>query len=140
MAVISRPELGAVNVRIDSITTRPTRSVPRDQAERGRIAVTVRSDFTVYINCMTHVRDRLTFIRTNMRGNRITGNHFWDVEIIFLHFRRVLELIAFSSLAANLDAYATAQEKYREHYNAQRMLRDVELINPAFYPQPVEIA
>jgi len=57
--------------------------------------------------------------------------------VLFLHFRRVLELIAFSSLAANLNVYAAAQQKYHEHYNARLLVRDVEKVNPSFYPEPV---
>lgn len=48
-----------------------------------------------------------------------------------------LELIAFGSLVANKDSYSAAYAKFAEHWNARLMLRDVERVNPDFYPRPV---
>jgi hypothetical protein len=111
----------------------------RSTERRGGPTMSEQPDVYVYINYMAHARDRVNFILANMRGNAITGNHHWDVEVLFFHFRRVLELIAFSSLAANLDVYAAAQKKYHEHYNARLLLRDVEKVNPNFYPDPIAL-
>lgn len=41
------------------------------------------------------------------------------------------------SLVANREAYAEQNEKYAKHYHAERIMRDLERINPDFYPVPL---
>lgn len=59
------------------------------------------------------------------------------VESICLQIRKILELIAFSSLIANKEIYSSQHKKFSEHWNARLMLQDLERINPDFYPQPI---
>ena len=59
------------------------------------------------------------------------------VESCCLQIRKILELIAFGSLAANKDIYSAAYEKFASHWHAGRLLRDLERINPNFYPKPI---
>jgi len=44
-------------------------------------------------------------------------------------FRKILELIAFSSLIANVKEYSQQYDKFAEHWNARLMLRDLERVN-----------
>lgn len=59
------------------------------------------------------------------------------VESVCLQLRKVMELIAFGSLVANKDIYSTTYEKFAAHWNARLLLRDLERVNPDFYPKPV---
>jgi len=59
------------------------------------------------------------------------------LESVFLQFRKILELIAFGSLVANSALYATAYANFATHWHAGRVLRDLEAINPNFYPTPI---
>lgn len=59
------------------------------------------------------------------------------VESVCLQVRKILELIAFSSLVANIDLYSKQYEKFSENWNAKFMLRDMERVNPEFYPRPI---
>lgn len=59
------------------------------------------------------------------------------VESVALQLRKILELIAFGSLVANKESYSAAYEKFASNWNARLMLRDLERINPDFYPKPV---
>jgi hypothetical protein len=59
------------------------------------------------------------------------------IESTCLQIRKILELIAFSSLIANKDIYANQYKKFAEHWNAKLMLQDMERINPEFYPHPI---
>ncbi|MGH9737892.1 MAG: hypothetical protein ACRD4X_04810 [Candidatus Acidiferrales bacterium] len=59
------------------------------------------------------------------------------VESVALQLRKIMELIALGSLVANKEHYSAAYEKFATHWHAGRILRDVEKINPDFYPKPV---
>jgi hypothetical protein len=60
------------------------------------------------------------------------------IESICLQFRKILELIAFSSLIANKDRYATVHKNFALHWNAELLLKDLARVNPDFYPKPIE--
>jgi hypothetical protein len=59
------------------------------------------------------------------------------VETIGLQFRKIFELIAFSSLAANRKEYSNAYADFAEHWRAAILIQNLERINPDFYPKPV---
>lgn len=60
------------------------------------------------------------------------------IESACLQIRKILELIALGSLVANRAIYSQQHEKFHEYWNAERILRDLEGINPDFYPKPLE--
>lgn len=60
-----------------------------------------------------------------------------SVETAALQFRKVVELIAFSSLIANKNIYSEIHTKFSKHWNAKLILQDLERIHPDFYPQPI---
>ena len=64
--------------------------------------------------------------------------HPTTIESICLQFRKILELIAFSSLIANKDRYALAHKNFESHWNAELLLKDLARINADFYPKPIE--
>lgn len=59
------------------------------------------------------------------------------VESVCLQIRKILELVAFSSLIANKEIYSAQHKKFAEHWNARLMLQDLERLNPCFYPHPI---
>ena len=59
-------------------------------------------------------------------------------ESICLQFRKILELIAFSSLIANKDRYAAVHKNFESHWNAELLLKDLSRVNPDFFPKPIE--
>lgn len=69
-----------------------------------------------------------------------TANESLDTEIVFLQFRKMLEQIAFASLAANKAAYAAARAKFATDWRANRLLEYLAQVNPDFYPQPLYVA
>jgi hypothetical protein len=58
-------------------------------------------------------------------------------ELVCVQFRKVLELIAFSSLCANKQKYAEAHKNFGEHWRAKNMLDVIRKLNEDFYPAPV---
>jgi hypothetical protein len=89
---------------------------------------------TQYCNCMEEVKHRVGLVRSLLSGLVSMGYPAFDTETVFLQFRKILELVAFASLTANKDVYSAAYEKFATHWNAERMLRDLEKVNPDFYP------
>lgn len=60
------------------------------------------------------------------------------LESICLQIRKILELIAFSSLIANKNRYAEAYSNFASHWKAENLLRDLARVNPDFYPKPIQ--
>lgn len=90
----------------------------------------------MYSNCMEEVRDRIALVHRVMEGFTV-GHQAFDQELVFLQLRKTLELVAFASLIANREKYSATYEKFASHWNAERVLNDLEKVNPEFYPIPV---
>jgi len=59
------------------------------------------------------------------------------VEFVYLQLRKTIELIAMGSLVANARMFAQIQSNIQKYWNAKDLLKDVQAINPDFYPRPV---
>ena len=60
------------------------------------------------------------------------------VEAEALQLRKLLELIAFSSLVSYQKAYRSLRNDIAKDWHAARILRKIESINPEFYPVPTD--
>jgi hypothetical protein len=93
-----------------------------------------------YERSLHEMRKRIDVIRTHLLGQKSSGYLITEVEFLALQFRKVIELIAFSSLILNKDEYARFRASlnidYRTDWNAKRVLAALEKINPYFYPEP----
>jgi hypothetical protein len=58
------------------------------------------------------------------------------IETAGVQLRFVLETIAFSSLVANQPAYASVYADFSKDWNAAKLLKKIERVNPDFYPVP----
>lgn len=97
------------------------------------------NDIQIYTNYMEEARVRISVIQALLEGRISTGIDGLNLEVIFLQFRKILEVIAFASLSANKEAYASAHSNFSGHWNAKRLQGDLEKVNPHYYPEPVEI-
>ena len=61
----------------------------------------------------------------------------YTIESVYLQFRKILELIAMASLIANKDVYSQQYANFARHWNARKMLKALEHLNPEFYPKPL---
>lgn len=98
-----------------------------------------KTDIEKYCDCMQEIKYRLTLIRSLLLNQISLGSEGFNVELIFLQLRKILEIIAFSSIVANKDKYEAAYKSFASHWNATYMLKDLERVNPDFYPKPVFI-
>src|SRR5579871_5889552 len=94
-------------------------------------------DIEIYCNCIERVRHHVSIADTVFAGTIDTGYRDLNAELIFLHFRKALEEIAFASLSANREKYSQARAGFATEWNARRMLGFIEKENPNFYPVPL---
>lgn len=91
-----------------------------------------------YATCMEEIKLRQRSIRDIVVGNNSTSFEMTNIEFVCLQFRKILELIALATLAANREQYGIAYRKFYEHWKAKRILNDLKKINPNFYPVPTK--
>ncbi|SEL80982.1 hypothetical protein [Paenibacillus sp. OK003] len=93
----------------------------------------IEQDAEKYLQCMEEIKARIGVIETLGIQNRVT---IYEIEFIYLQFRKIVELIMFSSISANKVEYKKQHRRFKTHWNAKRILESMHEINPNFYPQP----
>jgi hypothetical protein len=96
------------------------------------------SDVQLYVNSMARIRERIDFIQAlNVNQINIPSTAFKG-EFMFLQFRKVLEEIAFSTIATNKDTYSALHANFSVHWKARGILEEVKKLNAEFYPIPLQ--
>lgn len=95
-------------------------------------------ELQLYYNCLDKIKRRINVIADHL--NKVTTEKYLiiEVETMCLQFRKILEKIMLMSLVANKEQYAAQNEKFAKHYHAERIMRDLEKVNPNFYPTPIK--
>ena len=94
-------------------------------------------DLAIYCGCMERVRQHMSVVETVRAGRIDTRHRDLNQELVFLHLRKALEEIAFSSLAANREKYSAVRAEFAKDWNAKRLLKGIAKVNPQFWPIPV---
>jgi hypothetical protein len=95
------------------------------------------TEIEIYVRQMAEVRHRLGLVQAVLAGGVRTGHQTFDAELIFVQLRKTLELIAFGSLSANKQKFSQVYKKFSDQWSARRLFRDLERVNPNFYPEPL---
>lgn len=95
------------------------------------------SDIQKYAGVMKEIKLRTQVIQLFLSGKREALYMPTTVETTGLQFRKVFELVAFASLAANRDEYSSAYSDFAKHWEASKLIKNLRRINPKFYPHPV---
>jgi hypothetical protein len=102
------------------------------------------TEIDIYRAYMAEIRTRIAVVSEALAGRLEGAPEFLVNEVIFLQLRKVLELIAFASLAAHKEAYSTAHKSFAKHWKAKLILEALVKLNPDFFPvamdEPREIA
>jgi hypothetical protein len=85
---------------------------------------------------MKEIQHRTAVIGAFRCGSAATLCRATTVESVYLQFRKILELIAFGSLIANKSEVSKVHRKFSKYWLARCLLRDIERLNPDFYPRP----
>ena len=96
----------------------------------------MKSDIIKYRDNLFDIKKRTEVIVEHLTDVRNEKYLITEVEFLCLQFRKILELIALSSLVANKEEYSKQHEKFAKHYNARLIFQDLERVNPDFYPVP----
>lgn len=97
------------------------------------------ADSVLYCQQMEEIIRRDGLVRQLMAGKVTLGSEYFDYEVFALNMRKTLELIAFSSLIACKEKYASEHKKFDRHYKAKDILEAVAAINPKFFPVPAKL-
>jgi len=94
-------------------------------------------DIIKYCNLMEEIKRRTAVISAFGSGLAAAVYKATTIESVYLQFRKILELIALGSLVANKNEFSKAYANFAKYWNAQYLLRDIERLNPDFYPRPI---
>lgn len=97
------------------------------------------SDAIIYAQYMEEIKQRIQVIRNFINSNLSFGNDNFNYEFACVHLRKILELIAFSTLAANKEEYSRIHQDYAKKWNTKKLLNSISKINPEYYPKPVKL-
>ena len=90
--------------------------------------------------CMHFIKLRIDFLGQLLAGKKagVSTNYLVpDVEVGAVQLRKCLELIAMASITANESDYIAVHDTFKKQWNASLIVRDIERINPDFYPKPM---
>ena len=89
-----------------------------------------------YIACMEEIKKRTSVVTAFVRREINSKYLITTAESAALQLRKILELIALSSLVANHEHYGKQRANFRKDWNAKRILDTLAKVNPKFYPVP----
>ena len=98
--------------------------------------MSIADDCTRYANCMEDIKWRQKLTMRILDGHKSTGSAVADIEFCYLQLRKILELIALSSLCANRAKYEEIKTSFHKEWNASDIVKRIRKFNPEFYPQP----
>ena len=94
-------------------------------------------DIIKYCNLMDEIKRRTAVITAFGSGGAAALYKATTIESVSLQFRKILELIALGSLVANKNEFSKVYADFAKCWNAQYLLKDIERVNPNFYPRPI---
>jgi hypothetical protein len=95
------------------------------------------SDVSKYLSMLIEIKGRTQLISDVSEGRLTIYPQPAKVEFIYLQFRKMIELIAMGSLLANASEYNKAYSNIKKLWKAKDILKNMESINPEFYPRPI---
>jgi hypothetical protein len=95
-----------------------------------------RKAIDLYCDQMIEIKKRLGILDFFFDASFLPFDPQQSMEIMCLQIRKILELIANSSLVANKHEYDLAVERTTKYTGARILLQQLERVNPDFYPRP----
>ena len=90
-----------------------------------------------YIRCMKEIKERIEVVWLIVKGEIDVKYVITTAESAALQIRKILELIALSSLVANSEQYREKRANFRQDWHAIRILETLESVNQNFFPKPI---
>jgi len=109
---------------------------PRDFAKTpAPITPTEQRAINVYANLMVEIRDRVSAIQA-LFGEQIDLSNVVRFECAFLQTRMILETLALACLVAHGDLKEMKSSGLRKAYQADIIVKKMDLLHPDFFPVP----
>lgn len=93
----------------------------------------------LYLRNMQIIKWRLRAIYDIQSGKAKTSFKITNIEFCVLQIRKILELIALSSLISDQDIYEQHLKNIWSMWNARWIIADIERVHPDFFPKPITI-
>jgi hypothetical protein len=90
-----------------------------------------------YCSLMAEIKKRTAVIDAFTDGIAYAVYKATTIESIYLQFRKILESVALGSLVANKDVFSAVYQDFAKYWNAELLVKDIERLNPRFYPRPI---
>ncbi|MGA2630661.1 MAG: hypothetical protein ABSG54_10655 [Terriglobia bacterium] len=90
-----------------------------------------------YCTLMGEIKRRTTVAQALANGITHVVYKATTIESIYLQYRKMLELIALGSLVANKEVFSRVYQDFAKYWNAELLVKDIERVNPDFYPRPI---
>ena len=87
---------------------------------------------------MGDVRGRMDVLFDVSSKKVAMPNDLARLEFSALLLRKSMEQVVLGSLISNRDAYCAAFDQFERVWHAKLILRDIERVNPNFYPMPIK--
>ena len=96
----------------------------------------IAKSLNLYVQQLKEIKLRTSAIGGIAEGRFSTPYPATNIEFVYLQYRKILELIALSSLVANKEEYEKIEREFAKEWNAKKILKKLKTINPDFYPRP----
>jgi hypothetical protein len=96
------------------------------------------TDTAPYIRVMEEIKRRVSVVDAFQSGVINAIYVPTNVESMILQIRMITELIALASLSANKELFESNSMKFEKHWKPIDILRDLEKLNPSYYPKPIK--
>src|SRR5947209_4715421 len=94
-------------------------------------------DTQAYMAVMEEIKRRTALVYALLEKRISVMYRATHVETMILQIRMITELIALASLAAHKSIFEEQRRKFEKHWHPVDILKDVERLNPGFYPRPI---
>ena len=94
-------------------------------------------DTKAYITVMEEIKRRTEAVFALLNKEISMVYRATSVESMVLQVRIITELVALASLSANKAIFEKDRKKFKKQWHPDKILGDVEKLNPNFYPVPI---
>lgn len=95
-------------------------------------------DIDAYVSIMEEIKRRTSVVHSLLSKEITLIYPATQIETMALQIRMILELIALASLSANKSLFEENAKKFNKHWHPGDILKDIESINPGFFPEPIK--
>ena len=97
------------------------------------------TEFSSYCQGMDEVKKRIEVINFFLNGDSNIKYPGALAESIAVQIRKILELVALTSLMANRSELVKFNKKFQYHSKLSEVLSALKKVNPDYYPKPLEV-